>query len=88
MNVAVRVVPVVDHVRCYEEPLRDRARVDIGSKVIEVADFGCAGWYRCHGVIEYQRVVFAYVERVRGRTTIQVVDRRVASIRLDMGFTR
>jgi len=80
----VRVVPVVDEVRRHEEPLRDRARVDVRGKVVEVADFGGAQGHGCDRVVDYQRVVLAYVERVGSCTGSQVVDRREAVIGLDM----
>jgi hypothetical protein len=57
-------------------------------KSLKLRIFGCVGWHRCDKVADYQRVVFAHVERVRSRTANQVVDRRVASIGLEIISTR
>ncbi len=74
-EVHICVVTVVDHIRCYEDPLWDHTRVHVCCEVIEIADISSARWVGCDRIIDDQRVVLAYVIGVIGCTGGDVVDR-------------
>lgn len=75
-----RVVPVVDHVRRDEHPLREHGRVHVRGEVVEVAVQREPLGDVDDGVVEDRRVVLAHVVRVRRRRRVQVVRRRVAAL--------